>query len=55
MPLIALGRSTGNNEASCSAYHTLCLLYYYSANVKRLVGENEALQDNISKVSYLYA
>lgn len=49
MPLIALGRSTGNNEASCSAYYTLCLLYYYSANVKRLVGENEALQDNISK------
>ena len=25
---------------------------YYSANVKRLVGENEVLQDDISKVSY---
>lgn len=29
------------------------LLFYNSANVKRLVGENEVLQDNITKVSFV--
>ena len=33
---------------------TICYYFYNSANVKRLVGENEVLQDNITKVSCLH-